>query len=263
MGKLIKQGSGGQGSFLPAEYVKNKSQVRANFVALLLFTMVMAGVIGAFVVNHQRWRKVRAQADAISAQFAEEAAKIEELKQLESQRTDLLDRAEVVTALIDRVPRSVLMAEIVRGMPAGLNLTMVSLEGERAKPPPPKVEPKAKNKTRSISESAQKDDKPEEPEKVLPPRFEHTLTIEGLADQNEKIADYLAALKSSPLFTQVELQLIAGTLIDKTEFRKFKVTMALREQADAHQVAGAEEVRIDRSAFGVTTVETGAEPVGE
>ena len=114
MGRLINQKPSGSASFLPQEYVKSKSQIRANFFALLLFTLVMAGVIGAFFVNHQRWRDVEAQAAVISAQFTEEAAKIEQLKALEAQRADLLDRAEVVTALIDRVPRSVLMAEIVR-----------------------------------------------------------------------------------------------------------------------------------------------------
>ncbi len=256
MGKLINPNSSAHGSFLPAEYVKNKSQTRANFVALLLFTIVMAGVIGVFVVNHQRWREVSAQAKLISTQFSEEAEKIEQLKGLETQRADLLDRAEVVTALIDRVPRSVMMAEIVRGMPDGMTLTVVDLEGERVKPPAPKVDPKAnKGKTKSLSAKSTGKDKEEAlaPEKVLPPKFRHTLTIEGLADQNEKITDFLANLKASPLFVEVELPLIAATIVDQVEWRKFKITMRLREDADARQVAGTEEFQIDRSAFGSPT----------
>ncbi len=267
MGKLINPGGGAQSSFLPHEYVKNKSQVRANFVALLLFTMVMAGVIGAFVVNHQRWRKVRAEAEIISTQFAEEAAKIDELKKLEAQRADLLDRAEVVTALIDRVPRSVLMAEIVRGLPSGLTLSLVTMDGERAKPPAPKVDPKqaAKGKTKSIAgKTVAKDEKPEEEtKKVLPPKFKYTLTIEGISDENEKIADYVSALKTSPLFSEVELPLITPTIIEKVEYRKFRVTMVLREQADAREVAGAEEVRIDPGAFGLTNVDPASIPDAE
>ena len=255
MGKLINPNSSAHGSFLPAEYVKNKSQTRANFVALLLFTIVMAGVIGVFVVNHQRWREVSGQARVISTQFSEEAEKIEQLKALETQRADLLDCAEVVTALIDRVPRSVMMAEIVRGMPDGMTLTIVDLEGERVKPPAPKVDPKAnKGKTKSLSaKSAGKDEEPPAPEKVLPPKFRHTLTVEGLADQNEKITDFLANLKSSPLFAEVELPLIAATIVDQVEWRKFKITMRLRDDADARLVAGTEEFEIDPSAFGTPT----------
>lgn len=265
MGKLINPNSAAHGSFLPAEYVKNKSQMRANFFALLLFTLVMAGVIGAFVVNHQRWREVREQARTISAQFEDEAAKIDQLKQLETQRADLLDRAEVVTALVDRVPRSVLMGEIVRAMPTGMTLTLVQLEGERAKPPVQKSDPKAsKGKTKSIASKTVKGKDEKEPEpKVLPPKFKHTVTVEGLADQNEKIADFLAAIKASPLFTEVELPLIASTIVDQVEYRKFKVTMRLREQADARQVAGAEEVELNRAAFGVTTVDPGSLPGGD
>lgn len=257
MARLMNPNNASNGSFLPQEYVKNKSQVRANFVALLLFTLVMAGVIGAFFVNHQRWRSVNEQAQVISAQFEEEAAKIEQLKALEAQRIDLLDRAEVVTALIDRVPRSVLMAELVRDMPAGITLTLVSLEGERVKPPTPAPDPKAKAQTRSLTaRSTTGPDKQPAPQKVMPPRFRHTVTVEGLASENEKIADYLAAIKASALFSEVELPLITSTIIDQEAFRRFKITMSLRDQADARQVAGVEQFELDRAAFGVTTVDT-------
>lgn len=259
MGRLINQKPSGSASFLPQEYVKGKSQVRANFFALLLFTLVMAGVIGAFFVNHQRWRDVETQAGIISAQFAEEAAKIEQLKALETQRADLLDRAEVVTALIDRVPRSVLIGEVVRDLPQGITLTLVGLEGERVRPPAPKPEPKAKGSTRSLTgrQTAEKDAKPE-PEKLMPPRFRHTVVIEGLASENELIADYLAALKISPLFGEVELPLITSTIVDQVGYRRFRITMSLRDQADARLVAGVEPFELDRSAFGLTTAPTDA-----
>jgi Tfp pilus assembly protein PilN len=241
------------GSFLPTEYVKNKSQVRANFVALLLFTLVMAGVIGAFVVNHQRWRDVRVESETITALFTEEASKIEQLKGLEAQRADLLDRAEVVTALIDRVPRSVLMAEIVRDMPAGITLTLVGLEGERVRPPTAAPDPKdkSKGKTRSLTTKADDTKKPEAAPKVLPPRFRHTVTVEGLAEKNEEIANYVLSLRSSELFTEVELPLVTSSIVDQVGYRRFKITMRLPEKADARQVAGVEQFTLDRAAFGL------------
>lgn len=258
MGRLLNNhAAGAQGSFLPAEYVKNKSQVRANFVALLLFALVMAGVIGAFVVNHQRWREVRSQSEVISAQFRDEASKIEQLKGLEAQRADLLDRAEVVTALIDRVPRSVLMAEVVRGLPAGVTLTLVNLEGERVKPPVTKPDPKAKGKTRSLTKKADEPEAKKEPERVLPPRFRHTVIIEGLATDNEKVTDYMSAIQSSPLFTQVELPSISGTIVDEVGYRRFRITMVLSEQATALQVAGVEQFGL--GGVGLTEAEPDAE----
>ena len=41
-------------SFLPTDYVRGKGQARASMFAIMLFVLVLAGVIGAFFVNHQR-----------------------------------------------------------------------------------------------------------------------------------------------------------------------------------------------------------------
>tara|TARA_E500000318_G_scaffold12972_3_gene11959 strand:- start:21064 stop:21840 length:777 start_codon:yes stop_codon:yes gene_type:complete len=249
------------GSFLPKEYVKGRSQFRANVMALLLFVLVIAGVVGAFVVNHQRWRRVHQEQQQVAVAFKEEAAKIEQLKQLETQRIELIERAEVVTALKDRIPRSVLMGEVVRSIPKGLTLTEVKMEGERIKPPPPKVDPKDKAKTRSLnnkSVGAGKDEEEEKP-KVLPPRFKFTLEIEGIAVENDQVADFLSSIKASPLFMHVELPLIDETIIDKQAYRKFKITMTLREQADARLVDGTQEYKIGRVDFGIAEVDSESE----
>jgi hypothetical protein len=79
------------------------------------------------------------------------------------------------------------------------------------------------------------------------------VTVEGLSTENGKIADYLGFLKNSPLFIEVELALITGTVVDEVGYRRFKMTMKLREQANARQVAGVEEfgLQIDGSVTNV------------
>ncbi|MEX0876010.1 MAG: PilN domain-containing protein, partial [Phycisphaerales bacterium] len=219
--------------------------------------------VGAFVVNHQRWSRVHDEQKQVAAAFEDEAAKIEQLEALEAQRIDLVERAEVVTALKDRVPRSVLMGEIVRSIPDGLTLTMVNLEGERIKPVVETPDPKASAKTRTIKGKnigKGKDDEGEAVKpKVLPPRFRFTMTVEGIARENDNVADFLAAIKASPLFGDVELPLIDETIIDKEKYRKFKLTMTLLEQADARLVDGTEEFEIGRVDFGVAGVKSDTE----
>ena len=241
------------GSFLPKEYVKGRSQFRANIMALLLFVLVIGGVVGAFVVNHQRWRRVHQEQKQVAASFKEEATKIEQLKELESQRVELVERAEVVTALKDRIPRSVLMGEIVRAIPDGLTLTEVTMEGERIKPPAPKNDPKSNPKARALKTkgvASGKDAEAEKP-KVLPPKFKFSLAIDGIAIENDQVADFMESIKESPLFEEVELQLIDETLIDKRAYRKFKITLDLRDRADARLVKGTEEFKIGRVEFGI------------
>ena len=249
------------GSFLPKEYVKGRSQLRANIMALLLFVLVLGGVVGAFVVNHQRWRRVHDEQKQVAAAFEEEAAKIKQLEDLEKQRVALIERAEVVTALKDRVPRSVLMGEIVRAIPPGLTLTRLNLEGERIKPKVVKPDPKAV-KTRTIkgkNVGKGKDATEEATPKVLPPRFRFTVSVEGIAQENARVADFLESIKASPLFGDVELPLIDETIIDKQSYRKFKVTMSLLEQADARLVEGTEEFEIGNVDFGVAGAKTDSE----
>jgi len=232
-------------SFLPSDYVRGKGQARASMFAILLFVLVLAGVIGAFFVNHQRWNRVRDEQQVVTASFKEETAKIEQLKALEEQRVILTDKAEVVTALKDRVPRSVLMGEIVRGIGSGITLTEINLEGERVKPPAPV--PTAKGAVKSIGVSGVgngKDQKPVKP-KVHPPKFKFSMTVDGLSENNDDIADYLASLKESPLLGLVELQYINQTLIDSIEYRKFRITMTLSPTADASLVQGTVEIDID------------------
>lgn len=47
------------GSFLPAEYVARKNEMRANIICLSLFGVVMFGVIAAFFVTNRQWLQVR------------------------------------------------------------------------------------------------------------------------------------------------------------------------------------------------------------
>ncbi len=232
-------------SFLPSDYVRGKGQARASMFAILLFVLVLAGVIGAFFVNHQRWNRVREEQKLVAAAFKEETAKIEQLKVLEEQRVVLTDKAEIVTALKDRVPRSVLMGEIVRGIGSGITLTEIDLEGDRVRPPAPAPNPNGAVKSIGVNGvGSSKEQAPAKP-KVHPPRFVFKLTVDGLSENNDDIADYLVSLKGSPLLKDVELQYINETLIDSVQYRKFRITMSLAPDANASMVEGTVEIGIE------------------
>jgi len=232
-------------SFLPTDYVRGKGQARASMFAILLFVLVLAGVIGAFFVNHQRWSRVRNEQKVVAAAFKEETAKIEQLKVLEEQRVVLTDKAEIVTALKDRVPRSVLLGEIVRGIGPNITLTEINLEGERVRPPKPKQDPKGKVKSIGVNGVGNGKDKEPEKPKVHPPKFKFSLTVDGLASDNDNIASYLSSLKNSTLLGGVELQFINQTSIDDIDYRKFRITMILPAAADARMVEGTVAIGID------------------
>jgi Tfp pilus assembly protein PilN len=241
------------GSFLPEDYVARRSEQRANILCLSLFAVVLLGVVGAFFVTNRKWSTIRDSQRAISVAYTEQAALIEQLKELERQRAQMMEKAEITTALVERVPRSVLLADLVRRMPAEVTLLELELKGKRIAPPAPAPAPNdPSSKVRTLTPGAggaaaapgkgapgAPGTPGAAPARVRAPRFEFTLMVVGVAKDNTQIADYVTALKESPLLRSVELSYIREAQVDKVDLRRFEITAVLREDADARRVAAA------------------------
>ncbi len=242
MSNLFKQNDATDASFLPADYVTKKAEMRANALSLVLFGMVMFAVVGAFFVTNRQWHTVRKEQQAISQAYSTEAKKIDQLKQLETHKVAMLAKAEVTTALLERIPRSVLLAELIARMPEGITLLELNLESKRIKPPKKKTNSKSGKTTKvkrvgSLTDKAKlaagKKDKAKE---VQVPRFVYTLKLVGVATENNNIADYLTGLQGCPLLNNVELRFIQDTKIGDARLRKFEIKSNLNNNADGRHL---------------------------
>jgi Tfp pilus assembly protein PilN len=231
-------------SFLPQDYVARKAEMRANLICLGLFGVVMFCVVAAFFVTNRQWLQVRKSQHSITTQYTQEALKIEQLKQLEKQKNEMMEKAEITTALIERVPRSILLAELITRMPDDITLLELSLISKRIKdaPPPPKdakaTGPQIKTLA-SVAKPAAPGAEPKEgvaPAKVAPPRFEYTLRMIGVARVNNNIADYIQSLKDCQLLDNPDLKYIKETQIEKMDLRKFEIEAVIRKDADARGI---------------------------
>jgi Tfp pilus assembly protein PilN len=250
-------------SFLPQDYVARKAEMRANLICLGLFGVVMFCVVAAFFVTNRQWMQVRKAQAAITTQYTQEATKIEQLKLLEKEKSEMMDKAEITTALIEHVPRSILLAELITRMPDDITLLELSLISKRIKdtqPPPKDAKQGPQIKTLSSAaptKPAAGKDKPDpkdvpSAEKIIPPKFEYTLKMVGVARVNNNIADYIQSLKSCPLLENPDLKYIKEITIEKLDLRKFEIEVTIRKDADAR---GIEPVK-DLQAHGVP----GADP---
>lgn len=222
------------GSFLPADYVKERGEARANILCLTLFGAVMFSVIAAFFVTNRQWLTVRQEQRMINVEYTAEAQKIEQLKLLESQKGQMLEKAEITTALLERVPRSVLLAELIMRMPREVTLLELSLEGKRASEPVRPTPTTPGTLTRGGAAAAAAVTQPEP--RVTVPKILHTLKLQGVAKQNKDIADYLASLKQCLLLEDVELTYIKARKINDVDLREFEITAGLRPDADARSI---------------------------
>lgn len=240
-------------SFLPQDYVARKAEMRANLICLSLFGVVMFCVVAAFFVTNRQWLQVRKSQTSITQQYTMEAAKIEQLKLLEKEKSEMMDKAEITTALIERVPRSILMAELITRMPDDITLLELTLISKRVKDTPPAAkDAKQGPQIKTLSSAAPKPpakgpnaeakDAPP-PEKVTPPKFEYTLKMVGVARVNNNIADYIQYLQDCPLLEHPDLKYIKETTIDKLDLRKFEIEATIRKDADARGIEPVKDLQ--------------------
>lgn len=224
-------------SFLPEDYLRRKAETRANIINLLLFGVVMFCVSAAFFVTNQQWGSVRSVQGEINKEFTAETAKIDQLKLLETQKAEMVEKAEITSALLERVPRSILMAELINRMPEKLTLTEFELKSSRQKEiKPPSKTPAAQPKSLSGKAGAGKNDPPPPAPKPRPPKIDFALTLTGLAASDDEVANYHAKLKECPLLDKVELLSAKEVKVEDVAMREFKIEAIIRPTADARAI---------------------------
>jgi len=239
------------GSFLPEDYVARKAESRANFIAVFLFSIVMFLVVSAFFVTHRRWTTIRVEQVAINDEYAQEKLKIEQLETLDKERARMLAKAEVTTALLEKIPRSVLMAELTSKVPSNVTIEEMELTSKRIDPnkefrlvdekpkagPVKTLAPKPKPGAAKVETKA-----PEAKPEIKAPRFESAVKISGLSTVYNDITDYAAILQASPLLERVELVFIKEAKFEDRELHKFEILAQLRANADARALAKPEHL---------------------
>ena len=231
----------GAQSFLPDDYLAKKAERRTNTLSITLFAVVTAGLVGAFFVTNRQWNDVKRYQEAINVRYTQAAQEIEQLKVLEGQKQELHRKANVTMALVERVPRSILMAEIINRMPENtawieLELTSKRITKEpasaRKKDDKNKAKSLAGNKRTSKSENAVE----EKPAEVIPPTFETHLALIGVAPTHEEVAYYVSRLQRCSLLLDVELKFSELIIINERGMNRFRIEAEINPNADAREM---------------------------
>ncbi len=236
----------GAGSFLPEDYIARKSEFRANLIILTLFAVVLAGVVGAFLVTTTLWSNLRSRKEAVDIAIAEEQKKVEDIKRLESMRSVMMEKAQITAALSERIPRWALLGELLLRMPIDMRVETLTLKSKRVEVAPPPQPAGAGVKTLTGNATAAATSAEASKPKVLPPKFEYSLVIVGMAEQNNDIADYLSALRQSPILTLVELQYIREAKENDRVLRKFEINASLRGEVGTEALANSLKALAER-----------------
>lgn len=251
------KGKEGSSSFLPEDYIKQRAERRSLVLTVTLFICVMGGVAAAFLVTNRQWHDVRTYQKVVNERYVRAATDIEKLKELESRKGDLLERAEVTQALIERVPRSIMLAELINRMPRQMTLIDLTVKSDRRErqtaqsrarlEAEEKKQASKKGSSTRRGRSLTNRDSKEQPAAirvVTAPEYVTNLQIIGVAPRHEDVAAYVRALQDCPLLMSVELVRTERKRFNEHDLHEFSITASLRRDVDAREITPLQNPRM-------------------
>jgi len=185
-------------NFLPNDYLTRRTLRRANLICLAVAggSLLVIGLVASGVFF--RMAGIRSMRGLVDQQYEQASRQIEDLKQLEDRKQGLLHKVELSTALLERVPRSLLVARLTNCLPPHASLTSLQMQAADVDVPVPAAEAAAAAPANPKAKGAAKP----ATRKVTRLRFR----LDGLAETDVQVAKFMSNLGEDPLFEDVDLQ---------------------------------------------------------
>jgi Tfp pilus assembly protein PilN len=226
-------------SFLPDDYLERKAQRRTNTIFAILFVLVIAGVVTAFTVSERTTKDQDERYAQMEQQFLNEAKRLDQVKKMQEKQQRMAHQAELTASLLERVPRTSILAELTNALPPGCSLLDFQMESraiQRANPGATagltayEQQKKAMEAAKATAAA---------PAAVEPQKFDVGMKVTGLAKTDVQVAQFLNKLSKSRLLKDVNLAISEEFLYgtnekdkDKEKLRKFQIEMMLDPVAD-------------------------------
>ena len=214
-------------NFVPDDYVQSNESRRANLMCLVLFSVVMAGLGGSFVMIKIRQRACSAEESLVNAKMTRMQESIKKFEELQTKRKEMMRTALTTAELLEPVPRSVVLASLTNNLPAGVSLVKVKLLQKELTN---RSAPASAAKSKYQAAQDQKASAEAEPKANAEPKAETRMEIEGMAPSDVQVASYIERLGGSVLVTDVALVESIEKKVGDTPFRQFKLTAMLRPE---------------------------------
>lgn len=210
-------------SFLPDDYLQRKARRRANVMCAGLFGIVIVVIAITFTVTERNLREDEQINAEVNRQYTEAAKRIVQFQQIQEKQKRMAQQAELTNSLLERVPRTNLLADITNALPPGVSLLEMQLTST-----PRRIvreEPKtAFEQKRSASR------KPPEP-RVEPRLFDVSIRVTGVAGTDVQVARLISELKRSTLLKDVNLLISDQFVFEGQPMRRFSIELLVDPDA--------------------------------
>lgn len=215
-------------SFLPDDYLERKARRRTNAICAILFCVVISAIAGAFTVTERAMREIEKQYADVQNQYTDAAKRIEQVQQMQEKQRKMAHQAELTAGLLEKVPRSFILAEITNGIPTGVSLLDFRLESAVAQAP---AAPKTAFELRQAQVKAAQGviNIPTAQARV----YDVTMRLNGVAMTDLQVSQFITKLNTSTMFNEVNLLFTEEHKQEQTEqkLRKFQIEMKLSPHA--------------------------------
>lgn len=237
-------------SFLPDDYLERKAQRRANALCAILFILTMGGIGAAFTVSEKATKKVDTEYSKIDQEYLGEAKRIEQVRQMEEKQKRMKHQADLTASLLEKVPRSFVLAELTNALPQGVFLLDFALEskGKKSAASADQAGPRlTEYEKKKLAREAARKGTPTTPVGPQPKIYDVYLKVSGIADTDVQVAQYLSRLSRSKLLKDVNL-LVSEEHNDKeagAKMRKFQIEMMIDPEAEVQAAAGVAGTEVE------------------
>lgn len=225
-------------SFLPDDYLERKAQRRTNFICAGLFLVTLTAIGGTFHFSDRSNRDVEKTYDSKLREFTAEAQRIQQAEQMQEKQRTMARQAELAASLLEKVPRSFILAEITNAMPPGVSLMDFVLESKKKNLVP---------QVSSVGATAFENRKQTEVQKKAAASaaalnqqlsemkiYDVGMKLTGMAPTDVQVAQFIRKLNSSRLLKDVNLVITDEFMQDGEPMRKFIVECMLDPTAEVN-----------------------------
>jgi Tfp pilus assembly protein PilN len=222
-------------SFLPEDYIEKKYARRANIVCAALLLLAGGGVASTFSLLRAANAKVEAAFAEVDNKYLDAARKIEQVKRMHDKQREVVHHAELAASLVEKVPRSNILAEVTNALPTGVSLLDVIMHSS------------LRQNAGAVPQSSfaqHKATQEQDANAVQAPHYDVKLTITGIAKDDVQVAQLMTHLSHSSLFSNVNLvisDVYQPQQNDRTKdekapvLRKWQIEMMLNPQAEVRE----------------------------
>jgi Tfp pilus assembly protein PilN len=198
--------------------------------------VVVMGTIGtAFAISERSMRGLDEQVAQVEERYNQVSEQIKQVQAMHAKQRQIVQHAELATSLVEKVPRSRVLATVTNSLPAGVSLLDFAME---AKVQVAASAPAATAFDARVAAAAAAKKAAAAP---ATPKYDVFIKLSGVADNDGQVGEYISKLQASPLLKDVNLVISDNFAKDKSSLRRFQLEMMINPTADVNVLDKTDE----------------------